>query len=277
MSDGAVDVSTRRFGGTEVSVIRTAVLHWAPSFPAGQPWQGAEVATDGRGRAVVDVLCVLIRTPGATILVDPGAWHADERSRDLDVIAGAPVDETIASLGVAATDVTHVAITHAHTDHLTGLARAGARGPEPRFPRALHLFPRADREALDGDAEASGRVRALLAPVEDAGLLSLVASEHPIDRGVTLSPAPGETAGHQIVRVEDGGERVLYLGDLFHFPIEFEHIDWAPVHADAAVLRRSRRRVLDDAEGATLVFSHGRFPGWGRADRSGPAWPWHYQ
>ena len=39
------------------------------------------------------------------------------------------------------------------------------------------------------------------------------------------------------------------------------------------------RRILADAEqgDATLVFTHGRFPGWGKVDREGPdAWRWRW-
>jgi glyoxylase-like metal-dependent hydrolase (beta-lactamase superfamily II) len=251
-----------------------------PVFPPSQVWLTREVATDDRGRAIMDVIGMVIRTPESVIVVDPASWTRDELSQTLDVIAGRSIDDALATLGLVAEAVTHVAITHGHADHISGLVRTDAGGPEPRFPNALHLFPMADWDSLvlDDSVGVNEIVGGSLKPVERCGLLTLVDGEHQIDQFVTLLPAPGESDGHQIVRIADGGDRVFYLGDLFHFPVEVEHLDWGPEHADHVVLEATRRRVLAEAGGpdSTLVFSHGRFPGWGRAEYSGGVWRWHY-
>ena len=38
---------------------------------------------------------------------------------------------------------------------------------------------------------------------------------------------PGETAGHQGLRVESLGSRFYWIGDLMHHQIEAAHLDWA--------------------------------------------------
>jgi glyoxylase-like metal-dependent hydrolase (beta-lactamase superfamily II) len=91
--------------------------------------------------------------------------------------------------------------------------------------------------------------------------------------GVALLEAPGESPGHQCVRV--GG--VLYLGDLVHSPEELQRVELASGGAgrDPALAAESRRRVLAEAEGAdAVVFTHARFPAWGRVERDGAAWRW---
>jgi glyoxylase-like metal-dependent hydrolase (beta-lactamase superfamily II) len=271
-------VSIRRLTHVDVAVNRTARLHWLPDFPAGQTWLTPDVVTDERGRAVVDVLGMVIRTPNAIVVVDPGAWQHDERGDVVDVVAGQPIDAALRHLHIETDEVTHVVVTHGHADHFSGLACDGPDGPRPMFANASHLVPAADWRSLT-PAGRNQSLQACLEPVATSGLLTLVDGDCEVDPAVALLHAPGESDGHQVVRITDGGQVVYYLGDLFHFPGEFEHIDWAPSHADAALLASSRRRVLTDAQtagSATLVFSHGRFPGWGSVAPNGGAWSWAY-
>ncbi|MHB8690300.1 MAG: MBL fold metallo-hydrolase [Solirubrobacteraceae bacterium] len=246
-------------------MIRTAVLHWAPGFPPGQDWQTPDVIIDDRGWAVIDMIGMVVRTPESLIAIDPPSWAEDEQHEAFDVVAGRSIDDALAVLGLVPAAFTHVVITHGHSDHFSGLEREGPNGPEPRFSNARHLFPAADWSPMIQRA-----------PVQD--LLTLVDTEHEVDEFVTLLPAPGESDGHQIVRIADGDDRVFYLGDLFHFPAEVEHLDWGPGHTNHVVLQASRRRVLTEAGApdSTLVFSHGRFPGWGQAERTGDTWHWYY-
>jgi glyoxylase-like metal-dependent hydrolase (beta-lactamase superfamily II) len=270
-------VATRTFGGVEVSVVRTAVLHWPPEFPPGQEWESPETRRDEQGRAVVDVLGMVVRTANEVVVVDPGAWEENEHYEVVDVIAGQPVDGALATLGLTPADVTHVVVTHPHLDHISGLVRRAGAGEEPRFAGAEHLFAAADWEA-SVVADPEGRAAQILGVVERAGLLTLTGEEHAIGAGVHVLAAPGETPGHQVLRAGSDAERAYLVGDLFHFPSEFEHLDWALTHAEPVSSERSRHRILADAAGAdsTFVYAHGRFPGWGRVERLGDGWRWHY-
>ena len=89
--------------------------------------------------------------------------------------------------------------------------------------------------------------------------------------GVAMLHAPGETAGHCVVRLDAGGERFYALGDLFHHACEVEHLDWASPWVDLAAMRASRERLLAEAvpTNAIVVFTHEPFPPWGRIVQAG--------
>ena len=57
----------------------------------------------------------------------------------------------------------------------------------------------------------------------------------------------------------------IYAGDLFHFPFELEHLDWIPEGRNLDEMILSRTTVIDlvDATGASMMFTHADFPGWG--------------
>ena len=76
-------------------------------------------------------------------------------------------------------------------------------------------------------------------------------------------PVPGETPGHQIVRVHSQGRTLYYLGDLYHHVLKAQHPDWAAVWSDAAAARQSRDRLATRAlsEDALLIATHIPAPG----------------
>jgi glyoxylase-like metal-dependent hydrolase (beta-lactamase superfamily II) len=104
----------------------------------------------------------------------------------------------------------------------------------------------------------------------------MIDAEGEVAPGVTMIPAPGETPGHCMVRVRSGGESFYYVGDLFHHPCEVSHPDWIPPRRDLAATRASRSRLFAEAVSgrATVVFSHGRFPAWGRIIPAGGGFRW---
>lgn len=59
-----------------------------------------------------------------------------------------------------------------------------------------------------------------LGAVERAGLLQLVDGEMEILPGIRILPAPGESPGHQIVRIEDADGVLYHVGDLYHHRLE---------------------------------------------------------
>jgi glyoxylase-like metal-dependent hydrolase (beta-lactamase superfamily II) len=213
------------------------------------------------------VQCVHIQAPGASILVDATLYDLPPDS-DLLVPGYTPVTDLMAqlrSINVAPEDVTHVVVTHAHSDHYNGLV-----GSEPgtlAFPNALCLLGKGDwerdvmQEALakpDSDEQRSFGL------YEQAGQLELVEDVRPLVEGVTVLPSPGETPGHLSVKVESGGEILYCIGDLYHHVVEVEQPQWAVTWSVLSEITATRQAFVPVAlqENAQLVASH--IPGIGQ-------------
>lgn len=209
---------------------------------------------------VIPLQCVLIRTPETTVVVDPGLYDVEDGSPY--ALAGylppTPVMESLALLGVGREDVEHVVVTHAHWDHFNGTALETG---EPTFPRARHHVGAADLAAMLAKArDPDTREARSIAHAARAGLTEAVTGDKEIAPGITLMAAPGETPGHQVVRVASGSPpSVLFaLGDLVHHPVEFSRpvlmVGWADPTTAAASRRRVYAAALEDR--ALLVAAH---------------------
>lgn len=267
-------VESRRLGELTVTAINDGTLALPIELTVPEDVWRQEIEADGEGKAPVDTNVLLVQCGGATILVDAGfdepgsGW--DQRFlqewpgsvRTPGAVAG------LASMGIKPQDVTHVLVTHTHFDHVIGLAAEHDGRLAPRYPRARVLLGRADWENAP-EQHLGPEQRARIGAVAEAGLLDLVADEHEVVPGVTMIPAPGESPGHSIIRVSSNRETLYAVGDLFHFAAEVAHPDWMVPWADPKQMPASRRKLLKDATStaALVVFSHERFPPWGRIVR----------
>lgn len=270
-------VEARQFGDARVTLINDgsgqSVIVKQLTVPESE-WRRFVPEASARGEIVVNYQVAHIAIDGASILIDLGfdepsaasQWKEPRHHRSPGVEAG------LASIGVGRRDITHVLITHAHGDHFAG----GSVDGRPRFPRARVLLGRADWEGNAARDSADSMLSIQMGPIERAGLLELVDGEHEVVPGVAMIHAPGESSGHSIVRVSSRGDTFYFLGDLFHHPAEVANLDWVSGGRDAAVMRASRDRLIARAvpEGATLVYTHSLFPGWGRIVPDGVGYRW---
>jgi glyoxylase-like metal-dependent hydrolase (beta-lactamase superfamily II) len=277
----ATMVSTRVFGEARVSVVATGSCYVQPRFRDGQEWRTPADIVNADGLALHGINSLVIETPGRVSVVDPCSFAPDETTLGGGSVLtpGPTFEESLDALGVDPADVDVVIVTHGHDDHYVGLLN----GALLRFPNAEVFFPKPDWEDIQrGEMYNSGVGAQILAPVEASGKLTLVSGDRELDDELAILHTPGETRGHQVICLDVGRERLYYLGDLFHYPIEFEQLQWASGDKSSSALadfERSRMRVLTESASAasTLVFTHGVFPAWGVADRQGTnSWVWRY-
>lgn len=189
--------------------------------------------------------CLLIRHPDALLLIDTGT-------------KAKPLVKHLNQHGVTPDAVTMVLLSHAHLDHF-----GGARDDDgkPTFASARYFLSQVDYQAVA--ARLTGLPVECIAPGSD--LLD----------GITTLPAPGHTAGQIALKIDSGGETLLYTADVIAHPIHLEHPDWnISSDADRATAIQTRHTLLNQAADAGwwLFVYHFPFPGLCRIAREGSGW-----
>jgi glyoxylase-like metal-dependent hydrolase (beta-lactamase superfamily II) len=212
-------------------------------------------------RARLPIQSILLDAPGAQILVDAGAYDYPPDS-PLLIPGYTPPPDLVASLaeiGVGPKAITHVVITHAHGDHFNALTAPEGEGWAPVYPNARHYLGRGDWEKMHAAlADPTSLESRTFGVLHERNQLELVENPTDLPGGVTILPAPGESPGHQVVRVQSEGLVLYCIGDLYHVTAEVEQQTWMPPWNDAAANRQSRATFNERflAEDALLVASH---------------------
>ena len=209
--------------------------------------------------------CVHIALPEASILVDAGDY-AQAIALDSSYLPPhyspppSLVEQLLAS-GIHPEDITHLIITHAHFDHYDGTTMEQPGSYVPRFPNARVFLGHADwddpetQEALRNPGSLHSHTFGVL---YTSGLLELIDGDRDVTPAVRIISAPGESPGHQIVRVHSQGQTFYCLGDLFHHPAEVEHPSWMVKWATTPANLASRHALIRAAlqENALLLAAH---------------------
>ncbi|MFG1947487.1 MBL fold metallo-hydrolase [Nonomuraea sp. NPDC048826] len=188
--------------------------------------------------------CYLLRdSAGRLTLVDTGIGGTDSPASSWAPVPGSLVGE-LAAAGATPADVTHVILTHLHSDHAGGAVADG----RPLFENARYVLQQAELEAAAG---------AMLDQVIDVikGQLHVVDGDAELAPGLHVHLTPGHTPGHQIARIGDlamTGDLVLHPAQLADPAVRYLY-DNDQEHAAA-----TRAQVLAAlrAEHALLATSH---------------------
>jgi glyoxylase-like metal-dependent hydrolase (beta-lactamase superfamily II) len=221
---------------------------------------------------MVPIQCYHLALDGRSVLVDAGEYippqddpapsvPGNQARSLLDQLKAAQVDP----VGVDA-----VIITHAHHDHFNALTHRVGDRYVPLFPRAAHYLGAGDWQPdRFTDLEKN-----TLMVVKNQGLLSLVGDPLDLGDGLMILPAPGESPGHQILRVQAGDQEYDLAGDLYHHPLEFEDISWNVQWAESNVNRGTKAALMGHAaeSGALFYFTH--VVGLYRVNRAGSNLRW---
>lgn len=205
------------------------------------------------------VQCVHVTLPGARLLVDACLYEfpADSPMRIPNYQPPPSLIAQLTAIGSSPETITHVVITHSHLDHYNAVTQLDHGELRPTFPNARYYLGRADweraTEALQNPDSIESRTLGVL---NKWGVLTLVGNELDLGHGIQIVAMPGESPGHQIVKIQSDGQSLYCIGDLYHHPVEFEQLDWTVQWADVAANRASRQAFIDAAlESEALVIA----------------------
>jgi glyoxylase-like metal-dependent hydrolase (beta-lactamase superfamily II) len=253
---------------------------------ANADWLKPDFVGAGTDQLILGFQSFLVRTPRHTILVDGCIGNDKEREeRPPWHRRQGPWLDNLRALGVEPEDIDIVTCTHLHADHVGWNTRKVDGRWVPTFPNARYVFARTEYEHWEAEAT---RLRAdpaqpplnhgsfddSVLPVVEAGRAVLVESDHQIDDGIWLEPAPGHTPGNVVIQVQDPRGRAVLIGDVMHTVAQLA----APQHSsrfceDPAQSAATRTKLIDAiAETDTLMLgAHIPTPTVGRVERNGDA------
>ena len=213
----------------------------------------------------------LLRDGTNTVLFDVGAGP------DFQPSAGKLL-EALDALDLSVEDITHVAFTHAHPDHIWGLLD---EFDEPLFPNAAFMIGQAEFDywmdpntvTTIGDARTTFAVGAQRRLSVIAETVTLVQDGQEVLPGVAARLTAGHTPGHTAYELRHGSESAMVVGDaLGNHHVAFERPDWASgSDQDGPAAAATRVRLLDQIATAQMRLIGFHLPGGGigRAERAG--------
>jgi glyoxylase-like metal-dependent hydrolase (beta-lactamase superfamily II) len=203
---------------------------------------------------------VLVKTPDQNILIDTGTG------------AGGVIIEKIKKLGVQPENIDSVLITHLHGDHFGSLQNKGAAV----FPKAKIYLSAKELEYFTKTNVNQGAAAAL-APYGSQTVTfepaELGQKSSEILPGISTIAAYGHTPGHTAFLLENGGEKLLIIGDLLHIAlVQFPVPEISATYdADQKAAATIRRQLLDYAAKNNIPVGgmHIVYPGMGNVSVDG--------
>ncbi|HEY0583386.1 MAG TPA: MBL fold metallo-hydrolase [Chloroflexota bacterium] len=220
---------------------------------------------------------VVVQTGSGWGLLDAGFGHhlTDRQRRAYSLERETQLGQGLAELGLSATAIDWVVLSHLHLDHAGGVLGRDADGQfAATFPNAgVWVQSLEAREARDETNRAHGMYAgSSFDSLESLGLVKEVDGEAEVVPGVRVFLTGGHSRGHQATLVEGAdGSALLHLGDLLvtqaHLqPAWVSALDDFPLDSIAA-----KRRWLGQAAERDwwLAFSHDVTASAGRLDSQG--------
>lgn len=227
-----------------------------------KPLWTRECPADERNRILLRCNCPLIRTGKQNILIDCGMGRKwNEKQREIYAIDERhTLLDDMARVGLKPGDVTVLAHTHLHLDHAGWNTQLNAKGEaEPVFVNARHLVERRELDIArrPNEVQRGTYLEQNVAPIDREGF-EIFDETFEIVPGVTMFRTGGHTAGHCGLRIESGGRKAVFFGEMM--PMTFyRHLPWIMAY-DLYPLEtlEMKRKLLAEClkDDALVLFDH---------------------
>lgn len=265
-----------------VNEIKVGDIHVAPIFDgsglecardvlqrngSSSEWDKHPGEVDSQGDLHLTVGGFLIRTGERIVLVDAGVGTIDNgRYR------GGLFLESLREQGVEPADVTDIAFTHLHFDHVGWATRKG----QVVFENATYHVHAADWAFFVDDVNSEPGAVRKLSPLESR--LKTFADTTTIGPGIDARPAVGHTPGSTVYVISSQGDKLVLLGDVAHHPLELVEDGWSftfDQSKEGAIA--SRKELVDEFVDTDALLAAGHFPnlGPGRLKTADGGLIWH--
>ena len=187
-------------------------------------------AADDLNRVTLNARNLLLVSASRKILIDSGIGN----NWDDKFVKIYRLDQTkntslksLDKLGFKPEDITDVLLTHLHFDHTGGSTTFHDGDWIPTFPNAKYYIQKKHFEwALNpSDRDRGSFIQNRFMPLHKEGVLHFIDGEVQFDDEIEFMLINGHTFFHQMIKIQDSANTVLYCGDLFpftsHIPIPY--------------------------------------------------------
>ena len=189
---------------------------------------------------------------------------------------------SIREAGILPGQIDAIVISHAHIDHIGGMADQRGRR---LFPNAKVYMSQADFDFWTDEKKLSDdKVKAFVKHARDNLLpyrdrITFIKDGQEFLPGITAMAAPGHTVGHMIFMIQSDNKKVCFVGDLTHHQVllvEKPRLEFA-YDTDPKQSAATRVRVLDmlAKDKIPLLAYHFPWPGFGYVSKQGDGFRYH--
>jgi glyoxylase-like metal-dependent hydrolase (beta-lactamase superfamily II) len=209
---------------------------------------------------------ILVKANGKLILIETGLGNklSDKQKKIFRVRDEWHVPQDLNDLGLSREEIDFVVLTHYDFDHAGGLIMQDEKGNLlPTFPNARYIIQRREWEDVLNPNKRSINTYWPInyAVLKESRNIELVDGNAEVIGGVTVHHTGGHNRGHQVVRLQSGGQVALHLADLMPTHVHFNPL-WVMAYDNYpldAIAQKEEWENRGLRENAWFTFYHDPF------------------